>query len=117
MHTFDEDISLTPQQPFCFRSTVSDNWSVSGIPDGGYLMSMITNAMLQHSQKKSAPILTANYISRCTPGDALIQVEPIIQSNQFDRLEAKLFQDGKGKICKGVEYGRNSHDGRSSNRL
>ena len=102
MHPFDEDISLIPQQPFCFRSIVSGNWSVNGIPDGGYLMVMIANAMLQHSQKKSTPILTANYISRCTPGDVLIQVEPIIQSIQFDRLEAKLFQGGKEKICKGA---------------
>ncbi len=98
MHPFDQDISLTPQQPFCFRSTVSDNWSVNGIPDGGYLMAIIANAMLQHSQKKSTPILAANYISRCTLGDARIQVESIIQSAQFDRLEGKLFQGGKEKI-------------------
>lgn len=98
MHPFDQDISLTPQQPFRFRSTISDNWSVNGIPDGGYLMAIIANAMLQHSQKKSTPILTANYISRCTPGDAPIQVEPIVQSAQFDRLEGKLFQGGKEKI-------------------
>ncbi len=98
MHIFDQDISLTPQQPFCFRSTVSDNWSVNGIPDGGYLMAIIANAMLQHSQKKSTPILAANYISRCTLGDARIQVESIIQSAQFDRLEGKLLQGGKEKI-------------------
>lgn len=100
MHPFDEDISLTPQQPFCFRSVVSDNWSVNGIPDGGYLMAMITNAMLQHSQKKSAPILTANYISRCTPGDALIQVEPIIQMRNIENnsfINSELIS-----ICKGV---------------
>lgn len=98
MHAFDQDISLTSRQPFSFRSNISDNWSVNGIPDGGYLMAIIANAMQQHSQKKSTPILTANFISRCTPGEAMIQVEPIIQSTQFDRLEGRLFQGGKEKV-------------------
>jgi len=98
MHTFDQDISITPQKPFHFHSTISDNWSVNGIPDGGYLMAMITNAMLQLSEKKATPILTANYISRCLPGEADIEVETIAQSTQFSRLQGKLFQDGKEKV-------------------
>lgn len=98
MHLFDQDISLTPDPSLGFRAIVSENWSVNGIPDGGYLMAMIGNAMIQRSEKQSTPILTANFISRSVPGDAAIQVEPMIQSTRFDRLEGRLFQDGKEKV-------------------
>ncbi|RTZ97417.1 MAG: thioesterase family protein [Deltaproteobacteria bacterium] len=113
MHPFDQDISLTPifsnldspnpassdsELPSQFKSVVSDNWSVNGIPDGGYLMAMITRAMWHRCRKKSTPILTANFISRSAPGNATIQVEPIIQSAGFDRLEGRLSQGGQEKV-------------------
>ncbi len=98
MHPFDQDISLTPDPALGFRAIVSDRWSVNGIPDGGYLMAMIANAMMQHSEKQSTPILTANFISRSAPGETAIQVEPMIQSARFDRLEGRLFQNGKEKV-------------------
>jgi len=98
MHQFDEDISLTNQEQFLYAGTVTDNWSINGNPNGGYLMAILANAMSTKSDKKSTPILTANYISRCAPGRADLSVETISQSNQFNRFQAKLFQDGKEKI-------------------
>ncbi len=98
MHIFDQDIDITAQNPSFFNAVVSDNWSVNGIPDGGYLMAIITNAMMQCSEHKSTPILTANYISRSRPGEAVIEVEPIKQSRQFNRLGGKLCQGGEEKV-------------------
>lgn len=98
MHIFDQDIDITTQNPSLFNAFVSDNWSVNGIPDGGYLMAIITNAMMQCSEQKSTPILTANYISRSRPGEAVIEVEPIKQSRQFNRFEGKLTQGGEEKV-------------------
>lgn len=98
MHLFDRDISLTQQEPFFFKGTVAENWSINGNPNGGYLMAIMVNATLQHSDKRSTPILTANYISRCIPGEADLHVEEISRSTQFNRLQARLLQDGKEKI-------------------
>ena len=98
MHQFDEDIALTPQEHLFFTGAITDNWSINGNPNGGYLMAILANAMSQQSDKKSTPILTANYISRCAPGKADLSVETISQSTQFNRFQAKLFQDGKEKI-------------------
>jgi acyl-CoA thioesterase len=98
MHLFDQDISLKEIEPFRLKGTISDNWSVNGTPNGGYLMALVANAMQKHSNKKSTPIITANYISRCVPGEADFNVELISQSTQFSRLEARLLQDGKEKI-------------------
>jgi hypothetical protein len=98
MHLFDQDISLVPDPATGFGTVVSANWSVNGIPDGGYLMALIARAMLHHGRRESTPILTANFISRCAPGEAVIHVEPIIQSARFDRLEGRLLQSGQEKV-------------------
>jgi hypothetical protein len=98
MHIFDRDVSLSQQEPLKFKANISENWSVDVTPNGGYLMAVLANAMLQLSDKKTTPIITAHYISRSVPGGADIFVEEISQSNQFNRLQARLFQEGKEKI-------------------
>lgn len=98
MHPFDEDIALIEQEPLLFKGHVTDNWLINGNPNGGYLMALLGNAMLRQGRKRSTPIITANFISRCVPGTARISVEKISRSNQFNRFEAKLTQQGKDKI-------------------
>jgi acyl-CoA thioesterase len=98
MYIFDRDLSLTQIEPFHFNGLISPNWSINGTPNGGYLMALLTKAMLQHSQKQSTPILTANYLSRCVPGEIDLEIEPIGQSNQFVRFQTRLFQNGKENV-------------------
>jgi hypothetical protein len=98
MNLFDKDITLHNLEGSRFSGTVSDNWSVNGNPNGGYLMAMIANAMMRVSDKKATPILTANYLSRCTPGNMEIQISEIVRSRQFTRWEGRLFQEGEEKV-------------------
>jgi len=98
MNLLDRDTTLIPIDPFHLKTNVSGNWSISGIPNGGYLLALMANAMIQHSDKKGTPILTINYLSRTEPGDAEIFVEEISQSTQFNRLQARLIQKGKEKM-------------------
>ncbi len=98
MHIFDRDMQLTDAGASRFTAIVSDNWSVNGTPNGGYLMALLASAMLRKSDKHQTPTITANYIARCVPGGAEIAVSEIARSRQFTRFEARLFQDGKEKI-------------------
>ena len=98
MHQFDHDISVTPNEPFFFSGHVAENWSINGIPDGGYLMAILANAMMHHSEMKSTPIITANFLNRCEPGDAEVTIEKMSASRQFSRLQGSLRQKGKEKI-------------------
>jgi acyl-CoA thioesterase len=98
MHLFDQDISLSEKVPFHYKGYITDNWSINNTPNGGYLLAILANATLRHSEKRSTPIVTANYISRCAPGDADIQVEEFSRSRQFNRFQVKLIQDGKERI-------------------
>ena len=94
MHLFDRDISVTAKEPFLYAGTISDNWSVNGNPDGGYLMALLANAILQKSGKAKLAILTANFIARSVPGEAFLAVKQIGSSRQFERWEARLQQEG-----------------------
>lgn len=98
MHPFDQDISLKNQEPFRFDGRISDNWSINGTPNGGYLMAILAHAMWRNSEKKDTPILTTGFFSRCSPGRVRVAVEKITESTQFCRLQASLFQAGKEKI-------------------
>jgi len=98
MHQFDKDILFEPGEPFSFSGYITENWSINGVPNGGYLMAILAKAMLQHSEMKSTPIITANFLDRCEPGDARVLIEKMSASRQFDRLQASLYQNGKEKI-------------------
>jgi len=98
MHIFDRDISVSENDSPGFDVEVSGNWSVNGTPNGGYLMALMASAMVRQGDMRSTPIVTANYISRCVPGRARIEVERISLTKQFNRMQAKLIQDGKEKV-------------------
>ena len=98
MHQFDKDIELTPGEADQFVGIITPNWSINKVPNGGYLMAIVANAMLQASQVKSTPIVTANFLSRCEPGEATIDIERMSHSRQFERFEARLQQNGQEKI-------------------
>ena len=98
MHPFDRDILFKAGEPFSFAGQITENWSVNGVPDGGYLMAILAKAMMQHSEMNSTPIITANFLNRCDPGEAKVTIEKMTTSRQFDRFQGRLSQKGKEKI-------------------
>ena len=98
MHQFDRDILFKADEPFSFSGQIAENWSVNGVPDGGYLMAILAKAMMQHSEMNSTPIITANFLNRCDPGAAKVTIEKMTTSRQFDRFQGRLSQKGKEKI-------------------
>ena len=83
MHQFDQDTLFTPDEPFSFSGHITENWSINEIPDGGYLMAILAKAMMHHSEMKSTPIITANYLNRCEPGEARVLIEKMSTSRQL----------------------------------
>ena len=97
MHLFDHDIGSQPLKgtPFNFEGVITPNWSISGLPNGGYLMALLANAVLQQSHKKRIAIMTANYIQRTMPGSVRLSLERISDSAQFERLGIRLLQEDR----------------------
>ena len=98
MHQFDQDISLNTDGENFFSGTIADNWSINGVPNGGYLMAILARAMLLESDMQSTPIITANFLRRCEPGKANLTVETLAASRQFNRLQGVLHQNGEEKV-------------------
>jgi hypothetical protein len=98
MHQFDQDIAVESMHSHCYKGSITANWSINTVPNGGYLMALITNAFLQSSQMKATPIITTNFLNRCHPGEAIVSVERMSLSKRFDRLEARLEQNGEERI-------------------
>ena len=98
MHQFDQDIFLKSENPNDYSGHVTGNWSINDVPNGGYLMAILANAMLQSSDMNATPTVTANFLSRCEPGKANVSIERMATSRQFDRLQASLHQHGKEKV-------------------
>lgn len=98
MPQFDQDIRCTAQGNNTFTAEITNNWSINGIPNGGYMMAMIANALMDQRPTTFTPILTANFLSRCSPGTARLHYEKISSSRQFDRFQAGLHQNGRERI-------------------
>lgn len=98
MHLFDQDVTITPTGSARYSANISEGWSINGNPNGGYLLALMANAMMQASDKNGTPILTINYLARSMPGPVEIEVAKMAESTQFSRMQAGLFQDGQEKI-------------------
>jgi hypothetical protein len=82
-----------------FNATISDNWSINGVPNGGYLMAVAAAPILNQRQENTTPIITANFLTRCSQGDAMVQVVNLASSKQFDRYRIGVYQNGIQRIC------------------
>ena len=112
MHAFDRDIGFVRESDGVLNVTMSDQWSINHVPNGGYSMALLTHAMMDNGMMNNGImnngsiegdpfvtcIATANYIDRCDPKPAHIFLETISESRHFIRKQARLVQDGKERI-------------------
>ncbi len=97
MHAFDRDMGFVQESDRVLNVTMSDQWSINHIPNGGYTMALVTRAMMGDQTLVSC-ITTANYMERCDPKPAQILMETISESRHFIRKQARIVQDGKERI-------------------
>ncbi|GAB6096302.1 thioesterase family protein [Desulfatiferula olefinivorans] len=99
MHRFDQDMALEKKGETAVSGRISDEWSINGNPNGGYIMALMLSSMLDQTDKKHPAIVTANYIGPARVGeDACFDVEIISRGKSFDRMQSVLTQQGKEKV-------------------
>jgi hypothetical protein len=109
-YSFDSDLRMKPAGESSFEGMITDNWSINGDPNGGYLMAFMAAAMRELSDKKRPVIVTANYLARGETCLSKVIVEPISRGKQLNRLQAKLMQNGVEKTrCWGTFMGENDY--------
>ncbi len=98
MHAFDKDTEFIRKSDGVNNVTVSDQWSINHIPNGGYTMALLTRAMIGDDNALVSCIATANYIERCDPKPGQIFMETIGETKNIIRKQARLVQDGKERV-------------------
>ena len=98
MHPFDSDLTLIETAPYTLKGEISDGWSHIGTVNGGFQLAVLYKAMERYARQPEGLIITGNYLARCVPGPVEIRVEPVSSTRNFDRLQARLFQEGSEKL-------------------
>lgn len=78
-----------------WAATVHDGWDVADVPNGGYLMAIMSGAMTRASDRPDPITLTTHFLSRATVGAADVRVEVLRSGRRFATVRAELSQNGR----------------------
>lgn len=80
-----------------FDVDVSATWCVGSVAHGGYLLCILTDAVIRHQElAKSAHVdpahLTSQFFSATVPGKAQVEIKVVSTTKRWTRLDVDLFQ-------------------------
>ncbi|TNY23538.1 thioesterase-like superfamily-domain-containing protein [Rhodotorula diobovata] len=80
-----------------FDVDVSATWCVGSVAHGGYLLCILTDAVIRHQRLvKSAHVdpahLTSQFFSATVPGKAQVEIKVVSTTKRWTRLDVDLFQ-------------------------
>ncbi|MEE2731515.1 MAG: thioesterase family protein [Pseudomonadota bacterium] len=105
MSEFWEDTAVERLGEFHLRGTIADRWSVNGIPNGGYLMSLAARALAEVLSHHDPLTLTGHYVEKASVGPADLWVELIREGNTVSTGALKLVQEGRERVRFTATYG------------
>lgn len=94
--TFAEALAIRRTSPTTFTADVPTGWDIAGATNGGYLMALITNAVLQTMDADDPVTVTVHYFEPVRPGPVEIHIEPLRQGRRLSTASARLL-DGQGR--------------------
>jgi len=99
MSTFAEDSAVTPKGPGLFHATIAQEWDITGVPNGGYVLATVVRAMLASTNKPDPISITAHYLRPAAPGPAEITCDLAREGRTLATLSASLTQS-KGEVIR-----------------
>ncbi len=93
-----EDIKTEKISDLTRITDITDNWSLGGIPNGGYLMSMAAKAMAEDLSHKDPVTVTGHFPGKVAPGEGVLKNEIISEGRSFSTAAARLIQDDTEKV-------------------
>lgn len=92
MNEVKRDTQVTRIDDSSFTGEVAPNWGINNVPNGGYLLAIMTNAVLKQSERKAPVQVTANYLGRSIPGSLRVGIETMAKSRTYDRFQVSSYQ-------------------------
>lgn len=96
-----------------YGASIDESWTIAGKPNGGYLLAIVTRAILDQSDFSDVITTSVHYLFSPEAGDAEVRVELIRSGKSFGHFEGRLFQGGRCALTVLVIVG-NLPQGRSA---
>jgi acyl-CoA thioesterase len=105
-HEFDMQIQVEASGEGRYDADLSDGWVVGGAVNGGYLLSVVGNAISASLPAKPDPItMSAYFLSPAEPGPATVDVDVRRDGGRVATVAADLRQGGVTRITTLATYG------------
>lgn len=92
---FDDDLALERLDAHTFRASISRNWNIGDIPNGGYLMAVAARALSQALPHPDPFSITAHFFRPVACREVDIRVIPLKSGKKLTYADATLCQDGE----------------------
>ncbi len=98
MSEFWDDTAIEQVSDNRFKANITNRWSVSDIPNGGYLMSIAARTLQEALSHPDPLTITGHYADRSVAGPAELEVDIIREGNTVSTAAVRLMQEGCEKV-------------------
>ena len=106
LKTFDHDTKTLVQDNGSFSGKVSENWNIGGVPNGGYLLSIVSDALAKVAVYPYPFSISAYFMNPGISGqDCRIESDVLKTGRSTQTISAKFIQNGKERIRVTSVYG------------
>lgn len=105
MSEFWADTAVERIDANCLRAVITDRWSVNGIPNGGYMMSIAARAFRESLSHADPLTITGHYVEKAMVGPADLLVEVIREGKTVSTATLRLVQEGVERVRFTATYG------------
>ena len=95
---FINDTAVTRQEEFSYTGEVTDAWSIGGVANGGYSMSIAARALSDCLNHKDPLSITGHYLSRAEPGPVTLKIEKLSEGRSITNAVVRFIQSGEERI-------------------
>ncbi|MFN2590068.1 MAG: thioesterase family protein [Actinomycetota bacterium] len=104
-YDFDRETAVVREGSGRFTAEISDRWNIFTVPNGGYLLSVVLDAVGRSIPHPDPVAVSAHFMSRVDPGPAEIRVEVVRTGRAHSTATAVFSQDGEPKFHTTATYG------------
>lgn len=94
---FDADTAIR-REAGVWAATVTDRWNIGSAPNGGYLLALVTRALLADTDQPLSLSVTAHYLSPPQPGPATIRTEVLKAGRRLSVATGGLWQGEREQL-------------------
>ncbi len=95
---FDADTAIVAAGEGRYTGTITDRWSIGGVPNGGYVMAMALRALLDATGRPDPLGVTGHFVRPAEPGPAELRVELVRAGRSSSTAIVALSQNGSERL-------------------